>query len=234
MNLARSVDRSSSASGESAARRAPRPRPRAGAPIGPADGRRILVRRVRAATADNPPLPRTSRFRRRPWQSDGQRPPARARRQPRIAETTFERIYGAFIAARAALGVALIVTLALAGCSACGRRRRVAASASPTRRSRSACGCCRAFAAAPRRRRSRVCSSPQWLATIGADLVCFTALHLARAGSSLNYQALLVLPVLMAGVLTPRVLALATAAPRRWRCSARAGSASPPAATRRC
>ena len=34
----------------------------------------------------------------------------------------------------------------------------------------------------------------------------------AGAGSSLNYEALLVLPVLMAGILTPRLLALATAA----------------------
>ncbi len=55
--------------------------------------------------------------------------------------------------------------------------------------------------------------SPQWLATIGVDLTLFTALHIvASSGSSFNYVALLVLPVLMAGVLTPRVLALATAA----------------------
>ena len=54
--------------------------------------------------------------------------------------------------------------------------------------------------------------SPQWLATIGVDLVSFTALHLPAPGSSFNYVALLVLPVLMAGVLTPRLLALATAA----------------------
>ena len=54
--------------------------------------------------------------------------------------------------------------------------------------------------------------SPQWLATIGVDLALFTALHVASPGSSFNYVALLVLPVLMAGVLTPRVLALATAA----------------------
>ena len=52
----------------------------------------------------------------------------------------------------------------------------------------------------------------QWLATIGTDLICFTALHLLAPGSSLNYVALLVLPVLMAGVLTPRRMALATAA----------------------
>ncbi|MBU6261074.1 MAG: histidine kinase [Burkholderiales bacterium] len=52
----------------------------------------------------------------------------------------------------------------------------------------------------------------QWLATIGVDLVAFTALHTLEMGSSFNYAALLVLPVLMAGVLTPRLLALATAA----------------------
>lgn len=52
----------------------------------------------------------------------------------------------------------------------------------------------------------------QWLATIGVDLLAFTLLHLLEVGSSLNYAALLVLPVLMAGVLTSRLLALGTAA----------------------
>jgi two-component system sensor histidine kinase PilS (NtrC family) len=52
----------------------------------------------------------------------------------------------------------------------------------------------------------------QWAATIGVDLVAFTLLHLLEVGSSLNYAALLVLPVLMAGVLTSRLLALGTAA----------------------
>jgi two-component system sensor histidine kinase PilS (NtrC family) len=50
----------------------------------------------------------------------------------------------------------------------------------------------------------------QWLATIGVDLLAFTVLHLLEMGSSFNYAALLVLPVLMAGVLTPRLLALGT------------------------
>jgi two-component system sensor histidine kinase PilS (NtrC family) len=44
------------------------------------------------------------------------------------------------------------------------------------------------------------------------DLVAFTGLHLLIADGSLNFAALLVLPVLMAGVLTSRLLALATAA----------------------
>ncbi len=52
----------------------------------------------------------------------------------------------------------------------------------------------------------------QWLATIGVDLIAFSLLHLVEVGASLNYAALLVLPVLMAGVLTSRLLALGTAA----------------------
>ena len=76
--------------------------------------------------------------------------------------------------------------------------------------------------------------SPQWLATIGADVVCFTALHLLAASSSLNYQALLVLPVLMAGILTPRLLALATAAGVTLILLPPRGSACRRAASRRC
>jgi two-component system sensor histidine kinase PilS (NtrC family) len=52
----------------------------------------------------------------------------------------------------------------------------------------------------------------QWLATIGVDLLAFSALHVLESGASLNFAALLVLPVLMAGVLTSRLRALATSA----------------------
>ena len=52
----------------------------------------------------------------------------------------------------------------------------------------------------------------QWLWTIGVDLVAFSALRVLEPLSSLNYTALLVLPVLMSGVLTSRLVALATAA----------------------
>jgi len=52
----------------------------------------------------------------------------------------------------------------------------------------------------------------QWLATVGVDLLAFGALHLIERGHSFNYAALLVLPVLMAGVMTQRLLALGTAA----------------------
>ena len=126
--------------------------------------------------------------------------------------TTFERIYRAFIAARAALGVALVVTLAVA--SVFGLRP------TPTIVALSLAFATLAISMwlLPRFRRGAAphtmarLRSPQWIATIGVDLVFFTGLHLASPGSSFNYVALLVLPVLMAGVLTPRVLALATAA----------------------
>jgi two-component system sensor histidine kinase PilS (NtrC family) len=50
-----------------------------------------------------------------------------------------------------------------------------------------------------------------WWATIGADLAVFGLLHVLDAGASFNYAALLVLPVLMSGVLTSRLVALGTA-----------------------
>jgi two-component system sensor histidine kinase PilS (NtrC family) len=52
----------------------------------------------------------------------------------------------------------------------------------------------------------------QWLATIGFDLVVFTALHLFDPAANLNFGALLVLPVLMSGVMTTRLAAMGTAA----------------------
>ncbi len=51
----------------------------------------------------------------------------------------------------------------------------------------------------------------QWILTIGVDLVAFSALHLMETAQQLNYSALLALPVLMAGIMTKRVAALATA-----------------------
>ena len=52
----------------------------------------------------------------------------------------------------------------------------------------------------------------QWFWTIGVDLLAFSVLRLLDPLGQLNYSALLVLPVLMSGVLTQRRLALATAA----------------------
>jgi two-component system, NtrC family, sensor histidine kinase PilS len=147
------------------------------------------------------------------WQNDvGGSRPRGAKGGRGIAETTFERIYGAFLAARAAIGVALIVTLALTG--AFGLRPTAAVVTVSIAYATLAIS----MWLLPRFRGGAAphtfarLGSPQWLATIGADLILFTALHIASPASSFNYVALLVLPVLMAGVLTPRVLALATAA----------------------
>ena len=52
----------------------------------------------------------------------------------------------------------------------------------------------------------------QWFWTIGVDLVAFSALRLIDPVGQLNYSALLVLPLLLAGVLTRRTVALATCA----------------------
>ncbi|MFM7704874.1 MAG: ATP-binding protein, partial [Rubrivivax sp.] len=52
----------------------------------------------------------------------------------------------------------------------------------------------------------------RWLLTVGVDLLAFFVLHLLQAEAASSFTALLVLPVLMAGVLSSRVLALGTAA----------------------
>lgn len=58
----------------------------------------------------------------------------------------------------------------------------------------------------------RASSRRLWAATIGVDLLVFSLLHLLGSPSTLNFAALLVLPVLMAGVLMPRRWALFSAA----------------------
>jgi two-component system sensor histidine kinase PilS (NtrC family) len=135
-----------------------------------------------------------------------------ARRIIVAGQTAFDRIYRVFLGARAALGVMLVLTLIAAW--AFGVRPSLAiALASLAYASLSL-----SMWLLPRFRRAvkpqelARLRGPQWLSTIGADIVCFTGLHLLAASSSFNYVALLVLPVLMAGVLTPRVQALATAA----------------------
>jgi two-component system sensor histidine kinase PilS (NtrC family) len=137
-----------------------------------------------------------------------------ARQAQRIVgagQTAFQRIYRAFISARAALGAALVATLAVGGV--------FGVMPSPTVALFSAAYAAMAFSMWllprlwPRATVNALARlrSPQWLATIGIDVGCFVTLHAISQASTLNYVALLVLPVLMAGVLTPRLMALATA-----------------------
>lgn len=135
-----------------------------------------------------------------------------ARRIVSEGTTAFGRMYATFVAARAAVGIALllvqlvahafgvqppaIVTLACAVYAA----QAVATWLLPRWSARSA------RTAMTRMQRHH------WLMTIGFDLLVFSALQLLAPGLGLNFVALLALPVLMAGVLTPRPQALATAA----------------------
>ncbi|HRI17054.1 MAG TPA: ATP-binding protein [Burkholderiaceae bacterium] len=138
-----------------------------------------------------------------------------ARQAQRIVgsgSTAFERVYRAFASARATLGVALMLTIGVSGFMGAWPGLPVML-----------IGAAYAMLATsmwllPRFRRPGTpqtmarLRSPLWLATIGADILCFTALHALAPQAGLNFAALLVLPVLMAGVLTPRLMALATAA----------------------
>ena len=132
-----------------------------------------------------------------------------ARRIVSAGSSTFERLYRIFIGARAVLGAALLL-MQIVG-NLLGARSSLALTV------------CILYAAQaltlwvlPRfrgagRTQTRL-TRRQWLATIGFDLLTFSALHALEPGTAFNYVALLVLPVLMAGVLTARLLALATAA----------------------
>ena len=130
---------------------------------------------------------------------------------PPAGPTAFSRIHGNFLAARAALGLALAV--ALVGAALFGLRP------SPW-----TVGIGIAYAAAamlawlaPKLLRGLPAPlSPlqglPWVGTIGVDLVAFLTLHALATGAAWNFAALLVLPMLMAGVLTTRRRALGTAA----------------------
>lgn len=134
------------------------------------------------------------------------------RRLVNVGGSAFLRLYRAFLGARMALGLALIATLMLAA---------MLGSTTP-RWTLMVCALYALEATAlwllPRLQRSASAqtlsrlSSPQWLGSIGFDLALFGVLHVAERNAGVNYGALFVLPVLMAGVLTPRLLALATAA----------------------
>ncbi len=125
--------------------------------------------------------------------------------------STFHRIYRAFLSARAALGLALILTLALAGFFGASPGRGVLIVSFVYAVLAIAMWLVPSIGV-PEQRGATVLSRGQWLACIGVDIASFTVLHTLSPASNLNYVALLVLPVLMAGVLTPRIQALATAA----------------------
>ncbi len=135
---------------------------------------------------------------------------ARGLAQPRM--TAFQRIYRVFLGARAAIGIILIVMLGLTGLFG------ILPNEVTTTVSIFYAAWALSMWLLPRFGRvdspqslARM-QNPRWLASIGIDILCFMILHMMSPGSGFNYAALLVLPVLMAGVLTPRLAALATSA----------------------
>jgi two-component system sensor histidine kinase PilS (NtrC family) len=125
--------------------------------------------------------------------------------------STFHRIYRAFLSARAALGLALVLTVAVAGFFGASPGHRVAIGSVVYALLAVAMWLTASGGSADQPGVAGL-SRVQWLACIGVDIVSFMVLHALSPANNLNYVALLVLPVLMAGVLTPRIQALATAA----------------------
>ncbi|HEY1393024.1 MAG TPA: ATP-binding protein [Methylibium sp.] len=137
-----------------------------------------------------------------------------ARRLVGQARPSFQRIYRAFLGARAALGLALLVSQLVSGLFSAKATWGALV------------GVCAAYAVAScgvwllsRRAHGAFATSEvnylrrrEWLATIGVDILAFSALNVLARGASLNYVALLVLPVMMAGLLTRRLYALAVTA----------------------
>lgn len=132
--------------------------------------------------------------------------------------TTFERILRAFVAARLAIGLMLVFTQSVVGGFGllparmpplvpllCMLHASLALLAWLRLRLRHVVG---GRWGRPVTQLSRLA----WLGTVGVDIIVFTGLHALETGSSLNFSALLVFPVMMAGVLTPRPMALGTAA----------------------
>jgi two-component system, NtrC family, sensor histidine kinase PilS len=144
--------------------------------------------------------------------SDPQFLSRQATRLARSSVTAFERIYRTFVAARAALGLALAATLVVASFLGLRPTNPVALVGLTYSALTVILWLLPRFQKAQPGRKLLRLRRSQWLVTIGADIVCFLMLHMLSPGSSLNYMALLVMPMLMAGVLTSRTQALATAA----------------------
>lgn len=134
-----------------------------------------------------------------------------ARRLAQAQDGALVRVYRTYAAARAAVGVALVGVLGAGSALGAARGEWPAlvviayAVQAVTLWLLPRFGALAPAPGEPQRKR-------RWWATIGVDLVAFALLHLLESGASFNYGALLVLPVLMAGVLTSRLLALGTAA----------------------
>ena len=134
------------------------------------------------------------------------------RRLTQAQETAFARVHRTYLAARAAIGVGLVAVHGISSLSGFKSTEWLVLVSVVYALQAITLWLLPRFGAMAQPAGQQLQRRRQWLATIGVDLVAFTMLHLLEVGSSFNYAALLVLPVLMAGVLTSRLLALGTAA----------------------
>jgi two-component system, NtrC family, sensor histidine kinase PilS len=132
-------------------------------------------------------------------------------RQGYSSGTTLPRILRTYVAARAVLGLALVLLPWVAVLLVGGRLPLPMLLVSLAYAGQAVSLWLLQDTAAPGRPASRILPS-QWLSTIGVDLLAFAMLRLLDSSPQLNFAALLVLPVLMGGMLTSRLSALATAA----------------------
>jgi two-component system, NtrC family, sensor histidine kinase PilS len=122
----------------------------------------------------------------------------------------FERLYRSFVAARAGLALALMATLLMG--HAFGFRAPL-----PSLLATAYAALAVTLWVLPRFRKrepftSNYLSPRRWVATIGVDLLFFSALAFGDKGAAYNFSPLLLMPVLMAALLTSRMSALAVAA----------------------
>ncbi|MCM5678712.1 ATP-binding protein [Schlegelella sp. S2-27] len=138
-----------------------------------------------------------------------------ARRMLGVAQPSFQRIYRAFLGARVAVGMLLLGAQGasyLVGSGAPGVPWALLTSAGYVAATVVVWWLARRQTGTEQGRPINRLHRSQWLSSIGLDVVVFGALHIAASRGSINFLPLLVLPVLMAGVLTSRLSALTVAA----------------------
>jgi two-component system sensor histidine kinase PilS (NtrC family) len=134
-----------------------------------------------------------------------------ARRLAQAQDTSFSRVYRAYAAARAVVGVGLVAVQGVSSVIGLRASEWLALVSLAYAVQAIVLWLLPRFGALTRPPTQQHERRRQWLSTIGVDLLAFALLHLLAVNTSFNYAALLVLPVLMAGVLTSRLLALGTA-----------------------
>ncbi len=152
------------------------------------------------------------------WLAAGELPPdnrlllRQVRRLAQAHDTALVRVFRTYVAARAVIGVGLVVAQGLSSVLGLRHAELLALVSLVYAVQAITLWLLPRFRPLAEPQPQGLARRRQWLATIGVDILAFISLHVLEVGSNFNYAALLVLQVLMAGVLTSRLLALGTAA----------------------